>query len=91
MLWPGLTEIGALSSMLFGLVFGVVKISLDVAYPAPHCGVVDDRPGFVKIHFMYYGMSHVLYSSLPADLSTTVALNMIFQAQNSKSSLMSNL
>lgn len=56
MLWTGLTEVGALSSMLFGLVFGVVKISLDVAYPAPHCGTVDDRPGFVKLHFMYYGV-----------------------------------
>lgn len=55
MLWPGLTEVGALSSMLFGLAFGIVRISLDVAYPQPHCGDVDDRPSFVKLHFMYYG------------------------------------
>ncbi|XP_066930269.1 sodium/mannose cotransporter SLC5A10-like [Clytia hemisphaerica] len=56
MLWTGLTEVGALSSMLFGLVFGIVRISLDVAYPKPHCGQVDDRPSFVKLHFMYYAL-----------------------------------
>ena len=28
---------------------------MDVVYPQPHCGEIDDRPGFVKLHFMYYG------------------------------------
>lgn len=56
MLWPGLTEVGALSSMLFGLVFGIIRISMDAVYPKPHCGEVDDRPGFVRLHFMYYAL-----------------------------------
>lgn len=55
MLWPRLTEAGALSSMLFGLVLAIARLAADVAYPAPHCGNVDDRPAFAKLHFMYYG------------------------------------
>ena len=60
MLWPGLTEAGALSSMVLGLILGIVRLSLDVVYPQPHCGEIDDRPGFVKLHFMYYGMFRIL-------------------------------
>ena len=56
MLWPRLTEIGALSSMVFGLILGVTRLIMDVVYPQPHCGEIDNRPGFVKLHFMYYGM-----------------------------------
>ena len=55
MLWPRLTEIGALTSMVFGLLLGVIRLAMDVVYPQPHCGEIDNRPGFVKLHFMYYG------------------------------------
>eukprot|EP00794_Sanderia_malayensis_P006218 gene6218-6934_t len=61
MLWPGLTEIGALSSMIFGLILGIVRLAFDVAMPAPHCGEIDNRPGFVKLHFMYYAI--VIFAS----------------------------
>ena len=69
MLWPGLTEFGAFSSMIFGLLLGVSRLVMDVVYPQPHCGEFDDRPGFVKLHFMYYGefIYHkkiLLYSAL---------------------------
>ena len=60
MLWPRLTEKGALSSMIFGLILGLTRLIMDVVYPQPHCGAIDDRPGFVKLHFMYYGMYKVL-------------------------------
>jgi len=56
MLWPRLTEAGALSSMLFGLGLAIARLAADAAYPAPHCGNVDDRPAFAKLHFMYYGL-----------------------------------
>ena len=55
MTWPRLTEAGALSSMVIGLVLGGTRLIMDVVYPQPHCGEVDNRPGFVKLHFMYYG------------------------------------
>ncbi|XP_057296485.1 sodium/mannose cotransporter SLC5A10-like [Hydractinia symbiolongicarpus] len=56
MLWPRLTEAGALTSMLFGLLLGIIRLSLDVAYPQPHCGQEDTRNAFVKLHFMYYAL-----------------------------------
>ena len=59
MLWPRLTEAGALASMIFGLILGLTRLIMDVIYPQPHCGTIDDRPGFVKLHFMYYGTCKV--------------------------------
>ena len=55
LLWPRLTEAGALSSMAVGIILAGTRLIMDVLYPQPHCGEVDDRPGFVKMHFMYYG------------------------------------
>lgn len=62
MLWPGLTEVGALSSMIFGLLLGISRLVMDVVFPQPHCGEIDNRPDFVKLHFMYYG-KHESYIS----------------------------
>ena len=54
-LWTGLTAAGALSGLLIGFLMGMAKFIVGNVYPAPPCGQVDDRPGFAKIHFMYYG------------------------------------
>lgn len=72
MLWPRLTEAGALTSMLFGLLLGIIRLSLDVAYPQPHCGKEDTRNAFVKLHFMYYGkkIRHLHISSSNPVLKT---------------------
>lgn len=56
MLTPKLTEKGALSSMLFGLALGLVRLALDIIYTPPKCGELDTRPFFVKLHFMYYSL-----------------------------------
>ena len=56
MMWTGLTEAGALTTLLFGLVLGMVRITCDVIYEAPACGMPDTRPMFVKLHFMYYAL-----------------------------------
>ena len=57
--WPGLTEAGALSGLLCGFVLGMTKFIMRKAYGTPHCGEEDNRPAFVKIHFMYYGKALV--------------------------------
>ncbi|XP_073228914.1 sodium/mannose cotransporter SLC5A10-like [Porites lutea] len=55
-LWPGLTSAGALSGLVIGFILGMAKFIAGNVYPAPRCGAVDDRPGFAKMHFMYYAM-----------------------------------
>lgn len=55
-LWPGLTSVGALSGLLIGFLLGMAKFIVGNVYQAPHCGQVDDRPAFAKMHFMYYAI-----------------------------------
>ncbi|XP_031565943.1 sodium/glucose cotransporter 5-like [Actinia tenebrosa] len=55
-LWPGLTEAGALCGLIVGLFLGLLKFIFGNVYPKPNCGLIDDRPDFVKLHFMWYGL-----------------------------------
>ena len=59
-LWTGLTSAGALSGLVIGFILGMAKFIAGNVYPAPRCGTVDDRPGFAKMHFMYYGENLLL-------------------------------
>ena len=54
-LWTGLTPAGALSGLVVGFLLGMAKFIAGNVWPAPQCGEVDDRPGFAKMHFMFYG------------------------------------
>ena len=54
-LWTGLTPAGALSGLVIGFILGVAKFIAGNVWPVPECGKVDDRPGFAKMHFMFYG------------------------------------
>ena len=54
-LWTGLTAHGALAGLIIGFVMGMAKFIVGNVYPVPSCGEVDDRPGFAKMHFMFYG------------------------------------
>ena len=54
-LWTGLTAAGALSGLLIGFLLGMMKFIFGNIYSAPECGEEDTRPGYVKMHFMYYG------------------------------------
>lgn len=56
-LWTGLTEAGALCGLIVGLMLGLLKFIFGNVYPPPECGTIDDRPSFVKLHFMWYGKS----------------------------------
>lgn len=61
-LWPGLTEAGALSGLVVGLIMGLIKFIFGNVYSPPSCGTVDDRPGFVKLHFLWYGKLNLFQS-----------------------------
>ena len=54
-LWTGLTASGALSGLVIGFIMGMAKFIVGNVFPAPSCGKEDDRPGFAKMHFMFYG------------------------------------
>ena len=53
-LWTGLTEHGAVAGLLVGFAMGIIKFIVENAYAPPDCGEEDTRPGFAKLHFMYY-------------------------------------
>lgn len=55
-LWTGLTAAGALSGLIIGFILGMAKFIVGNVYSSPECGKVDDRPGFAKMHFMYYAI-----------------------------------
>ncbi|XP_032218833.1 sodium/glucose cotransporter 5 [Nematostella vectensis] len=55
-LWPRLSEAGALSGLVVGFLMGMLKFILGNVYPPPDCGTLDVRPGLVKLHFMYYAI-----------------------------------
>ena len=63
--WTGLTAAGALSGLVIGFLMGMAKFVVGNVYSSPSCGEVDDRPGFAKMHFMYYGEN--LIASSPTD------------------------
>lgn len=55
-LWTGLTSAGALSGLLIGFVLGMAKFIAGNVYTTPKCGQEDTRPGFAKMHFMFYAI-----------------------------------
>ncbi|KXJ23310.1 sodium/glucose cotransporter 5 [Exaiptasia diaphana] len=55
-LWPGLTKAGALSGLIIGLIMGLMKFIFGNIYPPPGCGSEDNRPSFVKLHFLWYAL-----------------------------------
>jgi len=55
-LWTGLTSAGALSGLLIGFVLGMAKFIAGNVYKMPKCGDEDTRPGFAKMHFMFYAI-----------------------------------
>ncbi|XP_063961384.1 sodium/glucose cotransporter 4-like [Lytechinus pictus] len=64
-LWEGTTEQGAFWGLLLGLVLGIIRISLVVAFPEPLCGEVDSRPPFVAailVNYMYFAMILFVWS-----------------------------
>ncbi|ESO92808.1 hypothetical protein LOTGIDRAFT_232916 [Lottia gigantea] len=51
--WKRTSEQGAFYGMLAGQALGFVRLIMSFVLPAPPCGTPDDRPYFLKIHFLY--------------------------------------
>ncbi|XP_022806468.1 sodium/glucose cotransporter 5-like [Stylophora pistillata] len=55
-LWTGLTAVGALSGLVIGFIMGMAKFIAGNVWSDPKCGEEDTRPGFAKMHFMFYAI-----------------------------------
>ncbi|XP_041368703.1 sodium/glucose cotransporter 4-like isoform X2 [Gigantopelta aegis] len=51
--WKRTTEPAAFFGLIAGQLLGFSRLILAFIYPTPPCGDVDDRPYFLKIHFLY--------------------------------------
>ncbi|XP_010568699.1 PREDICTED: sodium/glucose cotransporter 5 isoform X4 [Haliaeetus leucocephalus] len=55
--WPRANEQGAFWGLMAGLVLGLARMGLELAYPAPRCGVPDQRPWLLAdIHYLHFAM-----------------------------------
>ena len=55
---------GAFYGMMLGFVLGISRMICDFAYTEPECGKPDERPGFVKLNFMYFALIMFVVTSL---------------------------
>lgn len=51
--WQRTTEPAAFWGMLAGQMLGLARLVMLFAYKTPECDAEDDRPAFLKIHFLY--------------------------------------
>lgn len=51
-----INEPGAFWSLMVGLVFGILRMILNIVYMEPSCGTEDLRPFVVRIHYMYFAI-----------------------------------
>ncbi|KAF1576197.1 Sodium/glucose cotransporter 5, partial [Eudyptes moseleyi] len=55
--WPRANEQGAFWGLMAGLVLGLARMGLELAYPAPRCGVPDRRPWLLAdIHYLHFAV-----------------------------------
>jgi sodium/glucose cotransporter 9/sodium/myo-inositol cotransporter 11 len=51
--------------MLIGHMSGIIRLGLDLAYPAPQCGEEDARPPVLaNLHYTYFGALVIVITSL---------------------------
>lgn len=56
---------GAFWGMVIGHICGVIRLVLDLAYPAPECGHEDTRPSIlVNLHYTYFGALMIVITSI---------------------------
>lgn len=55
-LFKRINEPGAFWSLMVGLAFGICRMILMLVYSAPVCGIEDNRPGIIKMHYMYFAI-----------------------------------
>ncbi|XP_049647373.1 sodium/glucose cotransporter 5 isoform X3 [Accipiter gentilis] len=55
--WPRANEQGAFWGLMAGLVLGLARMGLELAYPVPRCGVPDRRPWLLAdIHYLHFAV-----------------------------------
>ena len=58
--------------MLIAQLRGISRFILDMIYPQPPCGEIDDRPGFItKFHPYYHALTQIALSFI---LATIISL-----------------
>ncbi|XP_075575456.1 sodium/mannose cotransporter SLC5A10 isoform X2 [Pelecanus crispus] len=55
--WPRANEQGAFWGLMAGLALGLARMGLELAHPAPRCGVPDRRPWLLAdIHYLHFAV-----------------------------------
>ncbi|XP_044289096.1 sodium/glucose cotransporter 5 isoform X2 [Varanus komodoensis] len=63
--WKRANEQGAFWGLMVGLAVGLSRLALDLAYPAPPCGTLDQRPRLVKdVHYLHFAILLCLLTAL---------------------------
>lgn len=56
---------GAFWGILIGHMFGIARMVLDFAFPAPHCGEPDTRPAIVaNLHYTYFSQLLIIFTAI---------------------------
>ncbi|XP_061165224.1 sodium/mannose cotransporter SLC5A10-like [Saccostrea echinata] len=75
--WKRMTEQGAFWGIAIGHMCGIIRLGLDMAYPAPGCGEEDTRPSVLaNLHYTYFGALMILITSL-----AIVIISLLTEAQ----------
>lgn len=76
---------GAFWGMLTGIVIGIIRMSIDFAFPPPACGEIDDRPYITKsVHYLHFAIINALIS-----LFVTIVVSLM--SKELEPSMVSNL
>nr|XP_025950994.1 sodium/glucose cotransporter 5 isoform X4 [Dromaius novaehollandiae] len=55
--WPRANEQGAFWGLMAGLALGLARLALEMAHPAPRCGVPDARPALLaRLHYLHFAL-----------------------------------
>lgn len=53
-IFPRVTKLSAISSLILGATLAILRFILDAVYPLPNCGDVDSRPFLARISFLHF-------------------------------------
>ncbi|XP_065930862.1 sodium/myo-inositol cotransporter 2-like [Magallana gigas] len=63
--WKRMTEQGAFWGIAIGHTCGIIRMGIDLAYPAPDCGEPETRPGvLLNVHYTYFGALMICVTSI---------------------------
>ncbi|KAK3087175.1 hypothetical protein FSP39_002642 [Pinctada imbricata] len=76
-LWKRMNENGAFWGIAIGHLCGVIRMAIDLAYPAPDCGEPETRPAILlNVHYTYFGALMILITS-----SAIIVISLLTKAQ----------